>query len=106
VLVPGDHFVAPRIVYWGLRKWLSEFVLSWGVDVTFVDATDLDAIRDAVRTRVVWIESARIRCGTSPDIAGAAAIAHEGHALLAVDSTVATPVHTRPLVFGPTWSAV
>jgi cystathionine gamma-synthase len=102
-LVPGDHVVAPRVMYWGLRKWLAEFAVAWGVEVTHVDATDVDAIRAAVRpgrTRLVWIETPANPTWGITDIAAAAEIAHAGHARLAVDSTVATPVHTRPLAFG------
>ncbi|HEX6255630.1 MAG TPA: aminotransferase class I/II-fold pyridoxal phosphate-dependent enzyme [Euzebyales bacterium] len=102
-LVPGDHVVAPMIMYWGLRKWLSEFALSWGVTVTHVDTTDLDALRAAMRpgrTRLVWIETPANPTWDVTDIAAVAEIAHDAHARLAVDSTVATPVHTRPLAFG------
>lgn len=102
-LLPGDHVVAPRIMYWGLRKWLAEFAVSWGIDVTHVDTTDVEAIRAAMRpgdTRLVWIETPANPTWEITDIAAAAEVAHAGHALLAVDSTVATPVHTRPLALG------
>ncbi|MBW3605707.1 MAG: PLP-dependent transferase [Actinobacteria bacterium] len=103
VLLPGDHVVAPRIMYWGLRKWLSEFALSWGIDITWADTTDIDGIRAAVRpgrTRLVWIETPANPTWELTDIAAAAEVAHEAHAVLAVDSTVATPVLTRPLEHG------
>ncbi len=102
-LVPGDHVVAPRIMYWGLRTWLAEFALAWGVEITHVDTTDVDAVDAAVRpgrTRLVWIETPANPTWEVTDIAAAAEVAHAGHALLAVDSTVATPVHTRPLALG------
>ncbi len=102
-LVPGDHVVLPKVMYWALRKWISEFVLSWGIAVTYVDTGDLAALERAIdpnRTRIVWIETPANPTWAITDIAGAADLAHHGHARLVVDSTVATPVHTRPLEHG------
>ncbi len=102
--LPRDaHVVAPRVMYWGLRSWLKNFAEPWGVEVEFVDATSLDALRRAVRTgrtRLVWIETPANPLWSVTDIAGAAEIAHAAGALLAVDSTAATPVLTRPLALG------
>lgn len=102
-LVPGDHVVAPQVMYWGLRKWISEFVLPWGIEVTYVDAGDLDALAGAVRpgrTRIVWVETPSNPTWSITDIAGAAEVAHRGGARLVADSTVSTPVHTRPIEHG------
>lgn len=99
----GAHVVAPKVMYWGLRRWLGNFAAEWGIDSDFVDAASLDALRAAVRpgrTRLLWIETPANPLWTVTDIAGAAAIAHDAAALLAVDSTVATPVLTRPLALG------
>jgi cystathionine gamma-synthase len=102
--LPRDaHVVAPRVMYWGLRGWLKNFAESWGIEVEFVDATSLDALRRALRpgrTRLVWIETPANPLWSVTDIAGAAEIAHAVGALLAVDSTAATPVLTRPLALG------
>src|SRR5919109_176326 len=102
--LPGDsHVVAPRVMYWGLRSWLMNFGAAWGIDVDFVDATSLDVLRRAVRpdrTRLVWIETPANPLWSVTDIVGAAEIAHAAGALLAVDSTAATPVLTRPLALG------
>jgi cystathionine gamma-synthase len=97
------HVVAPEVMYWGLRAWLKNFVELWGIEVEFVDATSLDALRRAVRpgrTRLVWIETPANPLWSVTDIAGAAEIAHAAGALLAVDSTAATPVLSRPLALG------
>ncbi|HEY2304196.1 MAG TPA: PLP-dependent transferase [Acidimicrobiales bacterium] len=102
-LVPGDHVVAPQVMYWALRKWISEFALTWGVTVTYVDPGDLDALAVAVRpghTRIVWAETPANPTWTITDLSGAAGIAHRAGARLVADSTVATPVHTRPIDFG------
>jgi cystathionine gamma-synthase len=97
------HVVAPKVMYWGLRKWLAEDAPSLGIEATFVDAADLGAIRAGVqrgRTRLIWIETPANPLWTVTDIAGAAAIAREAGAQLAVDSTVQTPVLTQPIALG------
>ncbi|HEU0155520.1 MAG TPA: PLP-dependent transferase [Stellaceae bacterium] len=99
----GAHVVAPLVMYWGLRAWLKNFAVAWGVEAEFVDTTSLDALRQAVRpgrTRLVWIETPANPLWSVTDIAGAAEIARAAGAILAVDSTVATPVLTRPLALG------
>jgi len=102
-LKPGDHVVAPKIMYWGLRKWLQSTAVEWGLTVEFVDGASSDAIAVAMRpgrTKLVWIETPANPTWPVTDIAEAAAIAHRAGALLAIDSTVATPVLTRPIEFG------
>ncbi len=100
---PGAHVVAQRMMYWGLRSWLTGFAAQWQVEVTFVDASDPAALAAAIqpgRTRLVWIETPANPTWETVDIAAAAAAAHAAGALLVVDSTVATPVLTRPLEHG------
>ena len=100
---PGDHVVAPAVMYWGLRNWLNQFAVPWGLTVDYVPNDDLDALAAAVRpgqTRLVWIETPANPTWAVTDIAAAAEIAHRAGARLAVDGTVATPVLTRPLAFG------
>ena len=102
-LRPGDHVVAPRVMYWALRNWLKTDAAEWGLAVDFVDMTDPDALRAAMRpgrTRLVWIETPANPTWDVVDIAEAAEIAHRAGARLAVDSTVATPILTRPLALG------
>jgi cystathionine gamma-synthase len=102
-LDPGDHIVAPRVMYWALRNWLLTEAKRWGLETTFVETDDLDRLREAVvpgRTKLVWIETPSNPLWTVTDIAGAAEIAHAAGARLAVDSTAASPVHTRPLTLG------
>ncbi|MCC6611006.1 MAG: PLP-dependent transferase [Burkholderiales bacterium] len=102
-LLPGDHVVAPRVMYWSLRKWLLDFALPWGLEVDFIDASDPDALAAAVRpgeTRLVWVETPANPTWSITDIAAAAEIAHGVHARLVVDNTIATPVLTRPIELG------
>jgi cystathionine gamma-synthase len=97
------HVVAPKVMYWGLRKWLLEEAPTLGLEATFVDAGDPSAIAAAIRpgrTGLVWIETPANPLWTITDIAEAARIAHAAGALLGVDSTVPTPVLTRPLPLG------
>jgi cystathionine gamma-synthase len=102
-LVPGDHVVAPQVMYWALRKWISEFALSWGIQVTYVDPSDLAAVAAAVelgRTRLVWVETPANPTWAITDLQAVAAIAHRAGARMVVDNTVPTPVHTRPIEHG------
>ena len=102
-LAPGDHVVAPRVMYWSLRNWLTGFATHWGLRVELADTADPDALRAAVRpgeTRLVWIETPANPLWTVTDISRAAEIAHAAGARLGVDSTAATPVLTRPLMLG------
>ncbi len=102
-LNPGDHVIAPKVMYWSLRNWLKTFATRWGLVVEFVDATNLDALQAMIRpgkTKLVWIESPANPIWDITDIAATCEIAHAGGALVAVDSTVATPVLTRPIEFG------
>jgi cystathionine gamma-synthase len=102
-LKPGDHVVAPAVMYWGLRNWMVEFCDRWGIELTQFDAADPDDLADKVRagqTTLVWIETPCNPTWDVIDIETAAAVAHGAGARLAVDSTVATPVLTRPIEFG------
>ncbi len=102
-LDPGDHIVAPRVMYWALRRWLMTEAKRWGLETSFVETDVLGALRGAVvpgRTKLVWIETPSNPLWTITDIAAAAEIAHAAGARLAVDSTAASPVHTRPLALG------
>ena len=102
-LRPGDHVIAPKVMYWGLRKWLQSFATDWGLVVELVDATAAGAVARAIqpgRTRLVWIETPANPTWVITDIAALAEIAHRAGARLAVDSTVATPVLTQPIALG------
>ncbi len=102
-LEPGDHVVAPTVMYWGLRRWLAIEGPRLKLDVDFVETDDLRAVEAALqpgRTKLVWVETPSNPLWTITDIAGVAALAHRVGARVAVDSTCASPVHTRPLALG------
>ena len=102
-LAPGDAVLAPRSMYWALRKWLVEFAAPWGLAVEFYDnasTDDLAAKARVLRPRLIWIETPANPTWDITDIAAACALAREIGAVVAVDSTVATPLLTRPLELG------
>jgi cystathionine gamma-synthase len=102
-LKPGDHVVAPEIMYWSLRNWLKTYASDWGLRVSFVAMENKAAVAAALRpgeTRLVWVETPANPLWQVTDIAAVAKLAHQAGARLAVDSTVATPVHCRPLDLG------
>lgn len=102
-LEPGDHVVAPKVMYWGLRNWLTEFCANWRLELDLYDSTQPGDLANSLRTgktRILWIETPSNPTWDVVDIAAAADAAHAVGARLVVDSTVATPVLTRPLVFG------
>jgi cystathionine gamma-synthase len=102
-LDPGDHVVAPTVMYWALRNWLTTFATRWGLRVSLIDTTSLDQLRAAVQpgtTKLVWLETPANPMWHVSDIAASAEIAHQAGALLAVDSTVAATVFTQPLKLG------
>jgi cystathionine gamma-synthase len=102
-LRPGDHVVAPRVMYWGLRSWLQTFARDWGVATDFVDMGDPATLKASLRpgaTKLVWIETPANPLWTVTDIAAVADIAHAAGARVAADSTVATPVLAQPLSLG------
>ena len=102
-LAPGDHVLAPKVMYWSLRNWLLNFASHWGLEVELVDMGDTTALAAALRpgkTRLVWIETPANPLWTITDIEAVVMLAHAAGAVVAVDSTVATPVLTRPLALG------
>ena len=102
-LSPGDHVLAPQVMYWSLRNWLMNFATQWGLKIELIDMTDPAVVQAAIqpgRTKLVWVETPANPLWTITDIAATAAIAHAAGAKLAVDSTVGTPVLTQPLALG------
>jgi cystathionine gamma-synthase len=102
-LRPGDHVLVPEVIYWAFRSWLLGWATEWGLRVESVDMTDPARVEASVRkgeTRLVWIETPANPTLAVSDIEVVAEIAHRAGALLAVDSTFATPVLTQPIALG------
>lgn len=96
----GDHVVVSDVVYeatW--RLWTELLPRRYGIEATFVDVTDPDAVRQAMRpeTVLVCVEAIANPTTKVADIALLAEIAHEGGAILMVDSTFTPPPFYRPL---------
>jgi cystathionine gamma-synthase len=102
-LAPGDGVLAPRNMYWALRKWLLDFAVHWGLRVELYENASLDdlaAKAKSHRPRVIWIETPANPTWDITEIAAAADIARKTGAIVAVDSTAATPFLTRPIELG------
>lgn len=102
-LAPGDHVLAPKVMYWSLRNWLMNFATHWGLRIEFIDMADPAQVRHALqpgRTKLVWVETPANPMWTITDIEVTCGIAHAAGAAVVVDSTVATPVLSRPLSLG------
>jgi cystathionine gamma-synthase len=102
-LQPGAHVIAPVVMYWSLRNWLKQFSQQWQIEVSFVDTSDTRAVADAIvpgKTDLVWLETPGNPLWTIADIEAICQLAHDAGARVVVDSTVATPIHTQPLVLG------
>src|SRR2546423_3979857 len=100
-LAAGDHVVAPTDVYHGMTKLLREVYMRWGLEVSFVDMTKLDLVREAVgpKTKLMWIETPSNPLLKISDSAAVAEIAHPAGAICACDNTWA-PIVQRPLDLG------
>jgi len=102
LLQKGDHLIAGDIVYGCTYGLIRDILTRFGIEVTFVDTSDLTNIARAVQpnTRVIYIETPCNPVLRLADIKGAAEIAHNNGARLIVDSTFATPYLQNPLDLG------
>jgi O-succinylhomoserine sulfhydrylase len=102
MLQAGDHGVASRGLFGATQQLFGGILSKFGIETSFVPATDLDAYRAAVRprTRLFFIETPSNPLTEVVDIAAVAAIAREAGALLAVDNCFCTPALQRPLALG------
>jgi cystathionine gamma-synthase len=102
LLSPGDHVIVANDVYGGTWRLLDRVYTRWGLEVTPVDLTDLDAVRAACtdRTRLVWAESPSNPLLKVLDLAALAELAHDAGARLVADNTFATPYLQQPASLG------
>lgn len=101
-LSAGDHLVISNTNYPGTAEFARDTLTRFGVEVSPVDTSELDNIRNALRdnTRMIWLETPSNPLLRISDIAATSEIARSCAALLVVDSTFASPVATRPLSLG------
>jgi cystathionine gamma-synthase len=102
LLRAGDHVLAPLESYHGTAKQLRDVVAHWGVECSFVDMTQLDAVQSELRdqTRLLWIETPSNPMLNLSDIERLSALAHAAGALVCCDNTFATPLWQRPFELG------
>ncbi len=98
----GDHIVASNTNYPGTAELVRDTLPRIGVEISLVDTSSRENIESALRanTKMVWVETPSNPLLRITDIRAAAELAHRHGALLAVDSTFATPIATRPLTLG------
>lgn len=103
LLRSGDHIVVSDVTYEAVWRLFSELLpRKYGIDATFVDVADPDAVRSALRpnTRLIHVETIANPTTKIADIAALAGIAHGAGALLSVDGTFTPPPFYRPLEDG------
>lgn len=98
----GAHVMIAQDVYFGTRKLMWEFGEKWGLDVEFVDMTDLDAVKDSLKenTQFVWLETPSNPRLLITDVRAVSKLAKSKGAVVAVDNTWPTPYNMRPLELG------
>jgi cystathionine gamma-synthase len=101
-LGPDAHVVVCQDAYHGIIKLLGQLMEPWRLAVSYVDTTDLDAVRAAFtpKTRLLWVETPSNPLLKVSDLAALAEIAHARGALSICDNTFATPILQRPLEQG------
>jgi len=102
LLDAGDHVIAGDDVYGGTHRLFRQVYEDYDLSFSFVDTTDHDAVRDAIRpeTELVWVETPTNPLLRINDIEALAELAHEHDTLCAVDNTFATPSLQQPLEYG------
>lgn len=98
----GDHIVSQKTIYGGSTNLLGHTLPEYGIETTFVDIHDLDAVRKAIRpeTKALYIETLGNPGSDIPDLDALAEIAHEHDIPLVVDNTFGTPYFIRPIEHG------
>src|SRR5215204_2166645 len=96
----GKHVVLPGDLYGGTYRLVDRVLRRWGLSYDLVDQTDLGSLEAALRpeTRLIWVETPTNPLLNVVDVAEV--VERSGNALVAVDSTFATPVVQRPLELG------
>jgi methionine-gamma-lyase len=98
----GAHMVSTASVYGPSRGFVENHLARFGVQASYVDTSDLDRVREAMRpnTRFIYVETPSNPAMQVTDLRGVAAIAHEHDCLMVVDNTFASPYLQRPIEMG------
>jgi cystathionine gamma-lyase len=102
LLKSGDHIVAFDDLYGGTKRLFNNIFNNYGIDVTFVDATDASLVENAIvrQTRLIWIESPSNPLLKICDLSKIAEIAAAHKLILVVDNTFLSPCFQNPLDLG------
>lgn len=102
LLKQGDHVVSSDDVYGGTYRVFEKIFRDWGLDFTFVDASDIANIKAAIKptTKMLWLETPTNPLLKITDLREASKLAKEHNLLMVVDNTFASPYFQRPLEFG------
>jgi methionine-gamma-lyase len=98
----GDHVIASRDLYGGTLTFFQEILPKFGIEVSLVDATNLDEVENAIKTntRIIYAETPTNPTLKVVDLSGLASIARKHGITTIVDSTLATPYNLKPINFG------
>lgn len=101
-LKTGDHIIAPSDMYFGIQVILREIMTPWGLETTFVDMSDINAVKNAVQgnTRMIIAETPSNPMMKLTDIAAVADIAKNAGLIFAVDNTIGTSIFQSPFELG------
>jgi len=102
LLQSGDHVAATRDLYGGTYRLFERVWAKYGVEFSYADGEDIDALRRAFRpnTKLLWIETPSNPLLSIVDLQAACELAHAHGALAVVDNTFATPYLQQPFEFG------
>jgi O-acetylhomoserine (thiol)-lyase len=98
----GDHIITDKFIYGGTYNLFSNTLKDFGIAASFVDASDLEAVKSAIQpnTKLIFIETIGNPNATVVDIEALANVAHAAGIPLVVDNTFATPYLVRPFEYG------
>lgn len=102
ILSAGDHIVITEDVYGGSYRFVTKVLPRYGITHTFVDFTDVEAVKAAIRpeTKLIYIETPSNPTLGITDIRAIVEIAKQHGAMTFLDNTFMTPLHQRPLELG------
>jgi cystathionine beta-lyase/cystathionine gamma-synthase len=102
LLRPGDHAIVSEAVYGGVYRLTTQLLVHFGLEFSFVDTSNLAAVRNAIRptTKMIYAETPTNPTMIITDIAEVAKVAHEKGLTLAVDNTFLSPYLQRPISLG------
>jgi cystathionine beta-lyase/cystathionine gamma-synthase len=102
LLRPGDHAIVSEAVYGGVYRLITQLLVQFGMEFSFVDTSSVEAVRKAVRknTKMIYVETPTNPTMILTDIAAMGKIAHEQKLTLAVDNTFLSPYLQRPIELG------